>query len=70
MKPPIRCVFHLDQTKMTHSSCSRQFLPENVSDPKHYIPDLTKARLLGYQPKIQLEEGLLKTIEYIRRGEI
>lgn len=56
--------------RLSDSNSVIEFLPENISDPKQYIPDLTKARLLGYQPKIQLEEGLLKTIEYIRRGEI
>jgi nucleoside-diphosphate-sugar epimerase len=33
------------------------------------IPDIAKAReLLGYEPQVDLEEGLLRTIEWYRRG--
>ena len=39
-------------------------------DPQQRCPDITKAQtLLGWEPKVQLEEGLPKTIEYLR-GEI
>ncbi len=41
-------------------------LPEN--DPKTRCPDITKAkRLLNWQPKISLEDGLKKTIEYFKK---
>jgi len=41
-------------------------LPEN--DPKTRKPDITLAKkLLGWEPKITLEEGLLKTIPYFRK---
>ncbi len=42
-------------------------LPED--DPMQRKPDITKASKLldGWQPKIQLEEGLQKTIDYFRR---
>jgi UDP-glucuronate decarboxylase len=41
-------------------------LPQD--DPKQRRPDITKAKsLLGWEPKIQLEEGLLKTIDYFRK---
>lgn len=40
-------------------------LPQD--DPTRRKPDLTKARhLLGYEPKIALEEGLRRTINYFR----
>lgn len=40
-------------------------LPED--DPKQRQPDITLAKeKLGWQPKIQLEEGLNKTIEYFK----
>ena len=40
-------------------------LPEN--DPKQRRPDITRARtLLGWAPKVALDEGLVKTIEYFR----
>jgi dTDP-glucose 4,6-dehydratase len=36
-----------------------------VDDPKVRKPDITKARtLLGWEPKVHLEDGLRKTIEY------
>jgi len=42
-----------------------QELPED--DPKTRQPDITKARaLLGWEPKVGLDEGLAKTIEYMR----
>jgi dTDP-glucose 4,6-dehydratase len=41
-------------------------LPED--DPKVRQPDITRARtLLGWEPKVALEEGLTKTLEYFRR---
>jgi len=40
-------------------------LPED--DPKQRKPDITKAKtLLGWEPKIQLREGLEKSMEYFR----
>jgi dTDP-glucose 4,6-dehydratase len=40
-------------------------LPQN--DPKQRQPDITRARtLLGWQPKVPLEEGLRETIAYFR----
>jgi len=40
-------------------------LPED--DPKVRQPDITRARtLLGWEPKVGLEEGLAKTLEYFR----
>ena len=36
-------------------------------DPQQRRPDITRARqLLGWEPKVSLEEGLQKTIEYFR----
>src|SRR5688572_23314714 len=40
-------------------------LPED--DPKVRRPDITRARtLLGWEPKVSLEEGLLKTLDYFK----
>jgi dTDP-glucose 4,6-dehydratase len=40
-------------------------LPED--DPKQRCPDITKAkRLLGWEPKVQLEEGLKLTLKYFK----
>ncbi|ADO71813.1 UDP-glucuronic acid decarboxylase family protein [Stigmatella aurantiaca] len=42
-----------------------QPLPQN--DPKQRQPDITRARtLLGWEPKVSLEEGLRETISYFR----
>jgi UDP-glucuronate decarboxylase len=39
-----------------------------VDDPKQRRPDITRAReLLGWQPTVQLREGLVRTIEYFDR---
>jgi dTDP-glucose 4,6-dehydratase len=38
------------------------------SDPQRRRPDITRARtILGWEPQISLEEGLLKTIPYFRQ---
>jgi dTDP-glucose 4,6-dehydratase len=38
-----------------------------VDDPKVRQPDITRARtLLGWEPKVQLAEGLAKTLEYFK----
>ncbi len=41
--------------------------PLPVNDPKQRQPDITRARtLLGWEPKVSLEEGLRETIAYFR----
>ncbi|HEY7515140.1 MAG TPA: UDP-glucuronic acid decarboxylase family protein [Vicinamibacteria bacterium] len=41
--------------------------PLPVDDPKVRQPDITRARtLLGWEPKVPLEEGLVKTLDYFR----
>jgi dTDP-glucose 4,6-dehydratase len=36
-------------------------------DPQRRQPDITRARqILGWEPKINLEQGLLKTIPYFK----
>jgi UDP-glucuronate decarboxylase len=44
------------------------FRPLPSDDPKQRRPDITRARkhLGGWEPKIPLEEGLMRTIEYFR----
>jgi dTDP-glucose 4,6-dehydratase len=42
--------------------------PLPVDDPRRRQPDITRARaILGWEPKVALEEGLPRTIEYFRR---
>jgi dTDP-glucose 4,6-dehydratase len=53
--------------KMTGSKSQIVYRPLPTDDPKQRRPDITRARtLLGWEPKVQLEEGLVKTIEYFR----
>jgi dTDP-glucose 4,6-dehydratase len=53
--------------QMTGSKSRIIYKPLPVDDPKQRRPDITRARtLLGWEPKVQLEEGLVKTIEYFR----
>jgi dTDP-glucose 4,6-dehydratase len=53
--------------KMTGSTSKIVYRPLPTDDPKQRRPDITRARtLLGWDPKVQLEEGLTKTIEYFR----
>jgi len=49
--------------------CEIVFKPLPVNDPKVRRPDITRAReLLGWQPEVNLRNGLQKTIEYFRRN--
>jgi dTDP-glucose 4,6-dehydratase len=42
--------------------------PLPVDDPKVRQPDITRARtLLGWEPKVALDDGLRRTIDYFRR---
>ena len=42
--------------------------PEVEDDPQRRRPDISTAKKeLGWQPKVPLEKGLAKTIEYFRR---
>jgi dTDP-glucose 4,6-dehydratase len=44
------------------------YRPLPTDDPKVRQPDITRAKtLLGWEPKVELEEGLVKTIEYFRQ---
>ena len=49
----------------SHSKLVYRPLPED--DPKVRQPDITRARtLLGWEPKVALEDGLTRTLEYFR----
>ena len=54
--------------KLTESSSKLIFLPLPQDDPKQRQPDisLAKQKLDGWQPNIQLEAGLIKTIDYFK----
>jgi len=53
---------------MTGSNSKLIYRPLPEDDPKVRQPDITRARtLLGWEPKVGLEEGLTKTLEYFRK---
>jgi dTDP-glucose 4,6-dehydratase len=44
------------------------FKPLPQDDPKQRCPDISKAkRLLGWEPKVNLDEGLRLTLDYFRK---
>lgn len=54
--------------KMTGSRSSVQFRPLPQDDPKQRRPDISVARkVLGWEPIVQLEQGLEKTIAYFKK---
>jgi dTDP-glucose 4,6-dehydratase len=53
---------------MTGSNSRIIYQPLPTDDPKVRQPDITKARAkLGWEPKVKLEDGLVKTIEYFKK---
>ncbi|MEM2138722.1 MAG: UDP-glucuronic acid decarboxylase family protein, partial [Candidatus Woesearchaeota archaeon] len=51
--------------KLTKSKSEIKFLPLPQDDPTKRQPDISKARqLLGWEPKVDFETGLRKTIDY------
>lgn len=53
--------------KLTNSSSKIVYLPLPEDDPKKRRPDISKAKkLLHWQPKIDLKDGLLRTIRYFK----
>ncbi|PKN53533.1 MAG: NAD-dependent dehydratase [Deltaproteobacteria bacterium HGW-Deltaproteobacteria-13] len=53
--------------KLTESNSGIEFLPLPADDPVQRKPDITLAEeKIGWRPRIALEEGLAKTIQYFR----
>jgi UDP-glucuronate decarboxylase len=54
--------------RLTGSRSKLVFLPLPEDDPMQRQPDITLAKkVLGWEPKVPLEEGLIKTIDYFRK---
>ena len=63
----LECAQHV--LKITGSKSKIAYQPLPPDDPKQRQPDITKARtLLGWEPKIQLEEGLQLSLDYFRKA--
>jgi len=53
--------------KLVGADVPIQFKPLPQDDPQQRQPDITKAkRLLGWEPRVDLDEGLRQTIEYFQ----
>ncbi|MEO5955875.1 MAG: UDP-glucuronic acid decarboxylase family protein [Nitrospiraceae bacterium] len=54
--------------KLTRSSSSITYNPLPADDPKVRRPDISRARsLLKWEPHVELDEALLRTIEYFKK---
>ena len=55
--------------QLTGSKSKLVFMPLPTDDPKQRQPDITLAKEnLGWQPKVNLEDGLKETIAYFRKA--
>src|ERR1700716_4196883 len=53
--------------RITGARSTIEYKPLPVDDPKVRQPDITRARkVLGWEPKIQFDEGIKKTIDYFK----
>lgn len=54
--------------RLANSASKVVMVPWNFADVELRVPDIHKAeRLLGYKPRVELEEGLTRTIEWYRQ---
>jgi dTDP-glucose 4,6-dehydratase len=54
--------------KMANSPSEIEYRPLPQDDPKQRRPDITKAKtILGWEPKVSLEEGLKETLAYFQK---
>jgi nucleoside-diphosphate-sugar epimerase len=54
--------------RLTGSQSQVVFHPLPTDDPKQRRPDITQAkRLLGWEPRVPLEDGLRRTIDYFQQ---
>ena len=61
--------------RITGTKSQIEYKPLPVDDPKVRQPDIGRARkVLGWEPRVDFEEGIVQTIEYFRgcldRGEL
>jgi dTDP-glucose 4,6-dehydratase len=57
--------------ELTGSKSELRYLPMPQDDPTRRCPDITKAKtLLGWEPKMELRQGLISTIEYFRNKAV
>jgi dTDP-glucose 4,6-dehydratase len=55
--------------RFTGARSTIKYKPLPVDDPKVRQPDISRAKkILGWEPRVQFEEGITKTIEYFRNA--
>jgi UDP-glucuronate decarboxylase len=55
--------------EVTGSSSELDFVPLPIDDPARRRPDITLAReVLGWEPQVQLREGLVRTAEWLAKA--
>jgi len=55
--------------QLTQTKSKIVFKPQPEDDPQKRRPDISQAiKLLKYRPKVDLEKGLIKTIEYFKKS--
>lgn len=55
--------------RLAQSRSGIRHLPARPDDPRRRCPDITRARtLLGWQPRVDFEEGLRRSLEYFREA--
>ena len=67
--PSERTILEFAQTilKLTGSKSKISHLPAREDDPRRRCPDITRAKsILGWQPQVDLEDGLCRTLEYFK----
>ena len=53
--------------RLADSRSEIRFVPWNFPDVELRIPDIDKAqKLIGYKPRVELEDGLMRTIVWYR----
>jgi len=63
----LECARKVIRTTGSASQIKFEALPQD--DPKQRCPDISKAqRLLGWEPKVELESGLKLSLEYFRQA--
>jgi len=63
----LECAHQVIRTTGSRSRIKFETLPQD--DPKQRRPDISKAkRLLGWEPKVELEAGLQLSLEYFRQA--
>jgi dTDP-glucose 4,6-dehydratase len=54
--------------RITGTKSGIEYKPLPVDDPKVRQPDISRAKkILGWEPKVEFEEGIVRTIEYFRQ---